>query len=151
MNSIDFLKEAKQIENEILENQRYLHENAEVGFELQKTTEYVKNKLEKLGCEVTPCGKNGLVTLIGKGKGNEEWNYSAPHGAGRICSRAESKELFTVNEFKKEMKGVYSENINSAGLSEAPMVYKKREYIIESLKELVEIEDILTPVFNYKN
>ena len=69
MNSIDFLKEAKQIENEILENQRYLHENAEVGFELQKTTEYVKNKLEKLGCEVTPCGKNGLVTLIGKGKG----------------------------------------------------------------------------------
>ena len=89
--------------------------------------------------------------IIGKGKGNEEWNYSAPHGAGRICSRAESKELFTVNEFKKEMKGVYSENINSAGLSEAPMVYKRREYIVESLKDLVEIEDILIPVFNYKS
>ena len=89
--------------------------------------------------------------IIGKGKGNEEWNFSAPHGAGRICSRAESKELFTVNEFKKEMKGVYSENINPAGLSESPMVYKKREYIMESLKDLVEIEDILIPVFNYKS
>ena len=66
MNSIDFLKEAKEIEKEIIENQRYLHQNAEVGFELSKTTEYVKSKLEELGCEVTPCGKNGLVSLIGK-------------------------------------------------------------------------------------
>lgn len=88
--------------------------------------------------------------IIGKGKGNEEWNYSAPHGAGRICSRAESKDLFTVSEFKKEMKGVYSNNINQSGLSEAPMVYKKREYIQDSLKELVSIEDILIPIFNYK-
>ena len=88
--------------------------------------------------------------IIGKGKGCEEWNYSAPHGAGRICSRAESKDLFTVSEFKKEMKGVYSNNINQSGLSEAPMVYKKREYIAESLKDLVEIEDILIPIFNYK-
>lgn len=89
--------------------------------------------------------------IIGRGKGNEEWNFSAPHGAGRICSRAESKEFFTVNEFRKEMKGVYSENINPSGLSESPMVYKKRAYIVESLKDLVEIEDILIPVFNYKN
>ena len=88
--------------------------------------------------------------IIGKGKGCGEWNYSAPHGAGRICSRAESKDLFTVSEFKKEMKGVYSNNINQSGLSEAPMVYKKREYIQESLKDLVNIEDILIPIFNYK-
>ncbi len=69
MKSIDFLKEAKEIENEILGNQRYLHRNAEVGFELPKTTEYVKAKLEELGCEVVPCGRNGLVSLIGKGEG----------------------------------------------------------------------------------
>ena len=69
MNNIDFLKEAKEIENEIRQNQRYLHQNAEVGFELEKTTKYVKAKLEKMGCEVTHCGKNGLVTLIGKGDG----------------------------------------------------------------------------------
>ncbi len=69
MNNIDFLKEAKEIENEILENQQYLHQNAEVGFELSKTTEYVKIKLEELGCEVSSCGKSGIVSLIGKGQG----------------------------------------------------------------------------------
>lgn len=88
--------------------------------------------------------------IIGVGKGNEEWNFSAPHGAGRICSRSESKDLFTVNEFKKNMKGVYSNNINQSGLSEAPMVYKKREYIKESLSDLVDITDILIPFFNFK-
>ena len=89
--------------------------------------------------------------IIGRGKGNEEWNYSAPHGAGRICSRAESKDLFTVSQFKNEMKGVHSLNIDKNGLSESPMVYKKREYIEESLKELIEIEDILIPIYNFKN
>lgn len=69
MRGIDFLKEAKEIENEIVENQRYLHQNAEVGFELSETTKFVKNKLEKIGCEVESCGKNGLVALIGKGTG----------------------------------------------------------------------------------
>lgn len=88
--------------------------------------------------------------IIGRGKGCEEWNYSAPHGAGRICSRAESKEMFTVSEFKKNMAGVFSNNVNQAGISEAPMVYKRREYIAESLKDLVDIEDILIPVYNHK-
>ena len=69
MSSIDFLQEAKEIEKEIIENQRYLHQNAEVGFELSKTAEYVKSKLEELGCQVIPCGKNGLIALIGKGNG----------------------------------------------------------------------------------
>lgn len=89
--------------------------------------------------------------IIGRGKGNEEWNLSAPHGAGRICSRAESKNLFTVSEFKREMDGVYSSGINAAGLTEAPMVYKRREYIRESIGELVDIDDILIPVYNFKN
>lgn len=70
MGSIDFLKEAKEFQNEILENQRYLHRNAEVGFELSKTTEYVKSKLEEFGCKVTNCGKSGLVSLVGKGGNN---------------------------------------------------------------------------------
>lgn len=69
MNSIDFLKESKDIENELLRNQQFLHQNAEVGFELSQTAEYVRTKLEELGCEVKSCGKNGLVSLIGKGQG----------------------------------------------------------------------------------
>lgn len=89
--------------------------------------------------------------IIGKGKGNDEWNYSAPHGAGRICSRSESKDLFSLTDFKKSMDGVYSKNIDKNGISEAPLVYKKREVIQESLKNLVDIEDILIPFFNFKN
>lgn len=69
MNGIDFINEAQTLENELVENRRYLHQNAEVGFELTKTTEYVKNKLEELGFQVTPCGKNGLVALIGNENG----------------------------------------------------------------------------------
>lgn len=88
--------------------------------------------------------------IIGRGKGSEEWNFSAPHGAGRICSRADAKELFTVHEYKDAMKGVYSNNVNSSGISEAPMVYKTRDYICDSLKDLVKIEDVLTPIYNFK-
>ena len=69
MNSINFLEEVKKIENEIAENQRYLHQNAEVGFELSKTVKFVKEQLEEIGCEAIPCGKNGVVALIGKGEG----------------------------------------------------------------------------------
>lgn len=69
MSSINFLEQAKEIENEIIENQRYLHQNAEVGFELPKITGYVKSRLEEIGCEVSACGKNGLVALIGKSGG----------------------------------------------------------------------------------
>ncbi len=69
MNNINFLTEAKEIEKEIIENRRYLHKNAEVGFELPKTVGFVKDGLEELGCKVTSCGKCGLVTTIGKGSG----------------------------------------------------------------------------------
>ncbi len=88
--------------------------------------------------------------ILGKGKGSEEWNYSAPHGAGRLFSRSDSKEKFSLSEFKKNMNGVYSK-IDHAGIDEAPMVYKKREYIQNHIKNLVEIDEILIPVYNFKN
>ena len=69
MSSINFFEKVSEIENELVEIQGYLHQNAEVGFELDKTPEFVKNKLEDMGLEVTHCGKAGLVTTIGKGKG----------------------------------------------------------------------------------
>ncbi len=69
MSNIDFLSEAKQIEEEITESRRYLHKNAEVGFDLPKTAEFVKSKLEEIGCKVTPCGKCGIVTTIGNCQG----------------------------------------------------------------------------------
>lgn len=88
--------------------------------------------------------------LIGKGKGNPDWNYSAPHGAGRIMSRSQAKRVFTVEEFTKSMDGIYSTCIGQDTLDEAPMVYKPMESIIENIGDTVDIEKIIKPVYNFK-
>lgn len=92
--------------------------------------------------------RDGL--LLCKGKGNPEWNYSAPHGAGRLYSRAKAKETFTVEEYEKQMDGIFSTCINSSTLDEAPFVYKDYEEIMECIKPTVEILDRLIPIFNFK-
>ena len=92
--------------------------------------------------------KDGL--LICRGKGNPEWNFSAPHGAGRLYSRSEAKELFTVEEYEMEMKGIFSTCINASTLDEAPFVYKDYKEIMECVEPTVEILDRLIPIFNFK-
>ena len=92
--------------------------------------------------------RDGL--LICSGKGNPNWNYSAPHGAGRLYSRAKAKEVFTVDEYAKEMKGIYSTCINENTLDEAPFVYKDYQEIMECVEPTVEIHDRLVPIFNFK-
>lgn len=89
-------------------------------------------------------------TILGKGKGNEKWNYSAPHGSGRIYSRKEVANYHTVNEFKKQMKDVYSICIGPDTLDEAPFAYRNIDYIKESIQDTVDITKILKPVYNYK-
>ena len=88
--------------------------------------------------------------IIGKGLGNIDWNFSAPHGAGRICSRAESKNMFSLSQFKENMQNVHSMNISKENIDESPMVYKRKEYIRENIKDSVQIDDILIPIYNYK-
>lgn len=89
--------------------------------------------------------------LLGRGLGNEEWNCSAPHGAGRIFKREDVKNNFTVSAFKKEMKGIYSSCISKETLDEAPFAYRRMEEIADVIKETVEIEHILKPIYNYKD
>jgi RNA-splicing ligase RtcB len=88
--------------------------------------------------------------LIGKGKGNAEWNDSAPHGAGRIMKRTDVKANFTVSAFKKEMKGIYSSCIGGDTLDEAPFAYRGKEQILENITDTVDVEQILKPVYNFK-
>ena len=88
--------------------------------------------------------------ILGIGKGNREWNCSAPHGAGRIQNRETVRKSFTVSQFKKEMKGVYSTCISADTLDEAPFAYRSLSYIQEAVKDTVEITEILKPVYNYK-
>lgn len=89
-------------------------------------------------------------SLICRGKGNPEWNYSAPHGAGRIMSRREAKNSIPMEEYKKSMEGIYTTCVNRATVDEAPMAYKPMEEIIGHIHDTVYILDIIKPVYNYK-
>lgn len=88
--------------------------------------------------------------LIGNGLGNEDWNLSAPHGAGRILKRETVKQKYTVSQFKKEMKGIYSSCIGPETLDEAPFAYRGITEIEKSIGETMTIENVLTPIYNFK-
>lgn len=92
-------------------------------------------------------------SLICEGKGNIDWNYSAPHGAGRLMSRGDAKRSFTVSEYKKTMKeaGVYTTSVGAGTLDECPMAYKSIESIVDNIEDTVEITKIITPIYNYKS
>ena len=92
--------------------------------------------------------RDGSVLAVGKG--NPEWNYSAPHGAGRIMSRTTAKETLDVEEYRREMAGVYSTSVNEATLDEAPMAYKSLEDIIDVIAESVDVIEVLKPIYNFK-
>ncbi|HHT50865.1 MAG TPA: RtcB family protein [Eubacteriaceae bacterium] len=92
--------------------------------------------------------RDGSILAIGKG--NPDWNYSAPHGAGRVMSRNQARERLNLKEFKKAMEGIYTTSINKSTLDEAPFAYKSMEEILDSLGETVEIIDILKPLYNFK-
>ena len=89
-------------------------------------------------------------SLICVGKGNEDWNCSAPHGAGRLMSRAQAKQSFTVSDFKKQMSEVYTTSVNSATLDECPKAYKNMTDIVENIGPTAEIVKIIKPVYNFK-
>ena len=89
-------------------------------------------------------------SLICTGKGNEGWNYSAPHGAGRLMSRTKAKQSFTVSEFKKQMMDVYTTSVNKDTLDECPMAYKNMDHIISNIGPTADIMKIIKPVYNFK-
>ena len=88
--------------------------------------------------------------IIGIGKGNDDWNQSAPHGAGRIMSRAKARETFNLDEYKESMNGIYTTSVNEETIDEAPMVYKPMQDIIDCIGDTVEIEKIIKPIYNFK-
>ena len=92
--------------------------------------------------------RDGSVLAVGKG--NPEWNYSAPHGAGRILSRTVAKETLDIDEYRREMAGVYSTSVNEATLDEAPMAYKSLADIIDVIAESVDVIEVLKPIYNFK-
>ena len=89
--------------------------------------------------------------IIGKGKGNPNWNYSAPHGAGRILSRAEAKNKIHMNDYKASMKDIFTTSVNVSTLDEAPQAYKPIEEIINNITDTVDIKKIIKPIYNFKS
>lgn len=89
-------------------------------------------------------------SLICKGKGNPEWNCSAPHGAGRVLSRSAARETLTVSEFKKQMEGIYTTSVSASTLDESPMAYKNIEDITNNIGDTVEILEVIKPIYNFK-
>ena len=89
--------------------------------------------------------------IIGKGKGNPNWNYSAPHGAGRILSRAEAKNKIHMNDYKASMKDIFTTCVNVKTLDEAPQAYKPIEEIINNITDTVDIKKIIKPIYNFKS
>lgn len=117
----------------------------------------VDNMILRKGAVSAKAGERLLIpinmrdgSLICTGKGNEEWNCSAPHGAGRLMSRSAAKEAFTVSEFKKQMDGIYTTSVGRSTLDECPMAYKNMEDIVNSIGPTADIDAIIKPIYNFK-
>ncbi len=89
-------------------------------------------------------------SLICIGKGNRDWNFSAPHGAGRIMSRTQAKKSFTLSQFKETMEGIYTTSVNKDTIDECPLAYKPIDDIIRDIGATVEIIDTIKPIYNFK-
>ena len=93
---------------------------------------------------------DGYIGHCSGGKGNAEWNFSAPHGAGRILSRTEAKALIDMEEYKESMAGIYTTSISEGTLDESPQAYKSLDDIIDVIDDTVDIDEVMKPVYNFK-
>lgn len=117
----------------------------------------IDERILRKGAIAAHAGEKVLIPLnmrdgsvIAVGRGNPDWNYSAPHGAGRLMSRRKAKEEIDLESYREAMKGIYSTSINEQTIDEAPMAYKSIEDIVDVIRESVDILDIMKPVYNFK-
>lgn len=117
----------------------------------------IKNKILRKGAVSAQKGERLIIpmnmrdgSLICVGKGNPDWNYSAPHGAGRILSRGQAKDKITLKEFQDTMKDIYTTSVGVSTIDEAPMAYKPVEEIMENIQDAVIIEQVIKPIYNFK-
>jgi tRNA-splicing ligase RtcB len=92
--------------------------------------------------------RDGSILAIGKG--NDDWNCSAPHGAGRIMSRSKAKDILSMDSYKESMKDIYTTSVNKNTIDEAPMAYKPMKEIIDNISDTVDIVDTIKPIYNFK-
>lgn len=135
----------------------------EMGFQEESRFETIHNYIDfkrmilRKGAVSAELGEKLLIpinmrdgSLICIGKGNEDWNYSAPHGAGRLMSRSKAKEMLSMDEFVNSMNGIFTTSVSSATLDEAPQAYKSIEEIRTAITDTVDIIDTIKPIYNFK-
>ena len=117
----------------------------------------IKNMILRKGSVSAQAGEKLIIpmnmrdgSLICIGKGNSDWNYSAPHGAGRLMSRSKAKAAITMKEFEKSMKGIYTTSVSLSTIDESPMAYKATDEIVRCVEPTVDIIDIIKPLYNFK-
>lgn len=89
-------------------------------------------------------------SILAVGKGNPDWNYSGPHGAGRLMSRSKAKEAVTMEEFKNTMSGIWTTSVNESTLDESPMAYKSIDNILDNIEDSLKVQQIIKPLYNFK-
>lgn len=161
----DYIHDMKIVQRFAMLNRKAMMDEIVRGMKLKVEEQFTtihnyidtENRILRKGAVSAQKGEKLLIpinmrdgSLICTGKGNEDWNYSAPHGAGRLMSRTQAKKSYTVSEFKREMEGVYTTSVNKETLDECPMVYKGMEDIVNNIGETAEIVSVIKPVYNFK-
>ncbi|MDE6469280.1 MAG: RtcB family protein, partial [Muribaculaceae bacterium] len=132
--------------------------DVEVLEEFESVHNYISDdNIIRKGSISAACGERCIIplnmrdgSLLCTGKGNPDWNNSAPHGAGRVLSRTQAYERITMEDFEASMQGIYSESVNDYTRDESPMVYKPASEIIANIADTVCIDTIIRPIFNFK-
>lgn len=164
----DYINDMKIMQKFAALNRKAMIDTISIGLRIKKedlieqfTTIHnyidIENMILRKGAVSAKKGEKLLIpinmrdgSLVCIGKGNEDWNCSAPHGAGRVMSRMKAKRELNLEEFKAEMSGIYSTTVSKATLDEAPMAYKTMDDIVNNINPTANIEKIIKPIFNFK-
>ncbi|MBQ4101050.1 MAG: RtcB family protein [Oscillospiraceae bacterium] len=161
----DYLFDMDIMQNFAVQNRRIIKEEILDGLKLHEVEEFttihnyidIESKILRKGAVSAKKDETLLIpinmkdgSLICTGLGNPDWNYSAPHGAGRKFSRKDAENNFTLSEFKKQMEGIFTSSVSQATLDECPMAYKSIDSILENIGDTVKVEKRILPIYNFK-
>lgn len=159
LHDMELAQEHAWINRETIANQIIHAMDLHVVDSFQTIHNYIdtKNRILRKGSISAQSGEKVLIplnmrdgSLVCIGKGNPDWNYSAPHGAGRILSRSKAKDVVSMDDFKDSMSGIYSTSVMESTIDESPFVYKPMDEIMDNIKDTVEIVQRIVPVYNFK-
>ncbi len=161
----DYLFDMDIMQNFAVQNRRIIKEEILDNLKLHEIEEFttihnyidIESKILRKGAVSAKKDETLLIpinmkdgSLICTGRGNSDWNFSAPHGAGRRFSRKDAENNFTLSEFKKQMEGIFTSSVSQATLDECPMAYKSIDSILENIGDTVKVEKRILPIYNFK-